>query len=45
MAENIKKEKLELLSQLIAAIQEFESTWNSAVSSLEANDTQYDKAA
>ena len=46
MIENRNFEKLALLNQLIAAIQEFESLWNSAVSTLEdADQASFDKAA
>jgi hypothetical protein len=46
MIDHKELEKFRLLKQLTAAIQEFESMWNSAVSTLEAADSaRYDKAA
>jgi len=46
MANNDYYEKIELLKQLKAAIQEFEQMWNSAISRIEVeNTTRHDKAA
>lgn len=46
MIDHKELETVRLLKQLIAALEEFQTLWNNAVSSLEAPDSaKYDKAA